>query len=328
MKKIIGLIDGDVLAYRAACIVEKRSVMVTHLPTGESKEFKTRTEFKQSQKEKHGTLDNFNEDDWKYEDIQTPENPGLAFQIMDQQIERIKDKLFASRVEIFISGSNNFRDYLPLPEKYKGNRTEMLRPIHLDICKQHLYRSYNAEISHGFESDDYLIIRGNEIIKEGDVPVLITVDKDANAYSGFCLYDFTQEIPSVISVPNDVGILYDNGKKITGLGFKFFCHQMLIGDPVDNYKPTKICGVKFGEKSSLKVLEKATTEQECLQIVIDHYKKWYPSVVEYTDWEGKLHKTDWKGLIDLYFKCVRMKSTKEDLLDFKEFASKYGVNLE
>ena len=112
------------------------------------------------------------------------------------------------------------------------------------------------------------------------------------------------------------------------IGFKFFCHQMLIGDPVDNYKPTKICGAKFGEKSSLKALEKAMTEQECLQIVIDHYKKWYPSVVEYTDWEGTLHKTDWKGLIDLYFKCVRMKSTKEDLLDFKEFASKYGVNLE
>ena len=126
----------------------------------------------------------------------------------------------------------------------------MLRPIHLDICKQHLYRSYNAEISHGFESDDYLIIRGNEIIKEGDVPVLITVDKDANAYSGFCLYDFTQEILSVISVPNDVGILYDNGKRLLVLVLNSFCHQMLIGDPVDNYKPTKICGVKF-EKNLL-----------------------------------------------------------------------------
>ena len=45
MKKIL-ILDGDSVAYRCASAAEERSIDVLHKPTGKSKVFKHRTEFK------------------------------------------------------------------------------------------------------------------------------------------------------------------------------------------------------------------------------------------------------------------------------------------
>ena len=37
-----------------------------------------------------------------------------------------------------LSGKNNFRDNLPLPSKYKGNREDMIRPLLLNDVKDYI----------------------------------------------------------------------------------------------------------------------------------------------------------------------------------------------
>ena len=51
MKKVI-ILDGDSVAYKCAAAAEQRSIDVLHKPTGKSKVFKHRTEFKKSMLER------------------------------------------------------------------------------------------------------------------------------------------------------------------------------------------------------------------------------------------------------------------------------------
>lgn len=50
--KTVLVLDGDSIAYRCSAAAERRVITVTHEPTGKSKEFKHRTEFKKSMSEK------------------------------------------------------------------------------------------------------------------------------------------------------------------------------------------------------------------------------------------------------------------------------------
>lgn len=324
MNKTVILIDGDVLAYRAAAIAEKREVEVLHKASGKTKMFKTRTEFKEFLKEKEKE---YVVEDWEFKDIQTPLGPAIAYSVMARQIERFKSELFADACEVFISGKNNFRDSLKLPKKYKGNRDEMVRPVHLRNCKKFLVDNYSAWISNGFESDDYLVIRGYHYLNLGWNPIMITVDKDANAYAGLSVYDFTQDVPEIKLLPS-FGSLWDTGKKIAGDGFLWFCFQWLLGDSTDFFSPRDLReGLRFGEKAAFKALKDCTTKEEAVKVVVDHYKLWYPDKVEYLAWDGSPVEADYKNLLQLYFKCVRMKSTAEDNLDLDSFFKKEEIDV-
>lgn len=321
MSKTVILIDGDVLAYRAAAIAEKREVEVLHKSSGKTKMFKTRTEFKEFLK---GKEKEYIPEEWEFRDIQTPEDPAIAYSVMTRQIERFKSELFADACEVFISGKNNFRDSLKLPKKYKGNRDEMIRPVHLRNCKKFLVDNYDAWISNGFESDDYLVIRGYHYLNLGWNPIMITVDKDANAYSGLSVYDFTQDVPEIKLLPS-FGSLWDTGKKITGNGFIFLCHQLLHGDPGDFYKPSELTSKKFGEKASYKLLKDCSTPKEALEVVVKTYKEWYPKDFTYESWDGDKIQGSWLQQLQLYYKCAKMKSSMEDNLDVEDLLKEYGV---
>jgi hypothetical protein len=323
MSRTVLIIDGDVIAYRAAAAIETRTIKAVHKSSAWTKAFDNRSALKEflESKEKE-----YIPEDWEIEDIQTSEEPIAAYGIMKRQIEGFKSSLFADSVEVFISGKNNFRDTLPLPQQYKGNRNHMLRPLHLRNCKKFLLENYKARVSDGMEADDYVIIRGYEVLASKDMPIIVTVDKDANAYSGLNLYDFTKEKPEVKAVPT-LGSLWDTGKKITGDGFMFFCLQMLTGDPVDHYKPTFLTNKKYGEKSAYNDLKGCKTEKEALQKVLDKYKEWYPEKFEYTAWNGEVIKSDYLHMFDLYFKCVHMKCSMDDPLDSKEFLKRFKINL-
>ena len=104
--------------------------------------------------------------------------------------------------------------------------------------------------------------------------------------------------------------------------------QMLVGDSVDGFKPTELCGVKFGEKSAMKLLEPCKTEKEVLEVVVSKYKEWYPESFEYTAWNGDRVESDWKHMLNLYHCCCRMKETKDDPLIAYDFYKRYGVTLE
>lgn len=323
MKPTIVIWDGDTLSYRACAATEKRSVEVTHVPTGKTKIFKTRTECKERLAELGKEFDPVI---YKFKDIQTPEPISHVNHIMKSQISKINDFLFADEYLICLSGKTNFRDQLPLPSKYKGNREDLLRPLNLKDAKMYLYKNHPSLLAKNREADDDLIIKGYEYQQKGYNVVLCSQDKDSRAYSGLNIYDFTQESPIVEFMP-EFGYLEDTGKKISGAGFLWFAFQWLNGDPTDNYKPSELSRKKFGEKSAYVLLKDAKTEKEAIEIVIDQYHKWYGNGVQYVDCFGETRFVKHDFLLQLYYRCARMMTHENDDLDLGKFLNKYGVQL-
>ncbi len=324
MSKVIALIDLDTPVYKAAAAVEERGIIVTHSPTGIQKSFSTRTEFKELLKSKD-KIDKLPE--YAIEDTQEAEPVENACHILNNHIKFILDSFWCDKVIYMMSGKTNFRNDLPLPTKYKSNRTA-LRPLLLKQVQTFAWKKYNAIVTQNEEPDDMQVWMGYEILKRGDIPILCTGDKDSKAYSGLSLFNPDKPEQGVQVIPNLGSIWEDEKGKVRAIGMKQYGLQQLIGDSIDGFKPTELCGVKFGEKSVLGMLEPCNTEKEVLEVIVNKYKEWYPNPFEYTAWDGKKIQSDWKHMLNLYHACCRMKETKDDPLIAYDFYKRYGVTLE
>jgi hypothetical protein len=323
--KVILLYDGDALAYRAAAVVEERKVEVTHVPTSLVRTFKTRTEFKDILKAKDKEFD---PEIYKFKDILIPQDKVNALAILKNQIKAINSQLFADEYVIALSGKSNFRDNLELPEKYKGNREAMIRPTHLKECKNYLWKSHPSILAQNEEADDVVIYKGYEYLAQGHTPIIVGMDKDSYAYGGLTLFDFTKERPEPDYIQPGLGYLEHTGKKHTGRGFKWFAFQWLVGDTTDHYCPYRLAGAYFGAASAFKLIKDCQSEQEVLDLVIKKYKEWYPAEFTYKAWDGTDVVSDAKKMLQLYFRCARMKETHDDDQDLDKFLNRYGVKYE
>ena len=326
MPKTALLIDADLLIFRSCAVAETRTVEVLHKSSGRSKVFNTRTEFKDFLKAKGME---YKPESYEFTDIQTPEPLANALHTIKTQLNKWKTKFDPDVMKVLIGGKDNFRESLPLPKKYKGNRKDMLIPIHREDSKKYLQERHQAEVIDGCETDDALIYYGYEYLKKGYDVIVCSFDKDSLAYSGLKTYDFRDDENKPVLIP-DFGHLEviekEKDKEVKGLGFIWYCQQMLTGDGTDHYRPFKVKGVKFGELSAYKVLKDTKTHKEALEAVIQQYKTVYPEPFTFVDWTGKEQTFDYLDFLKLYHKCVRMKETKEDDLDFVKFCQKYEVN--
>jgi hypothetical protein len=316
------LVDADIIAYRSAAVAEERCIEVKHKKTGRLKSFKTRTDFKDFLKSKDFP---YKQDEYEVVDIQTPEPVGHACKVVKNLIDSIQNKFKPKVLHILLGGKENFRDTLPLPSKYKGSRVDLIRPVHLQDVRNYLTTVHKAEVVHSEETDDAVIYYGYEYLKLGYDVTICTNDKDAQAYSGLKTYDFTKEDAEPKLIPGFGSLWIDDKGAVKGNGFLWYCFQHVRGDPTDNFCPYEISGKRFGEKSAYTLLKDCKSEQDALGKVIWQYKQWYPDNLQYTAWDGQVIQADYLYLADLYFKCCRMKCTKDDDLDFKKFCQNYGV---
>jgi len=323
LSRTIVIFDGDTLAYRASAAIETRSIEVTHQPTGKSKVFKNRTNFKDHMKVSEKDITH----EYLIEEKQESEPIENCLHILKSQIKNITEDLFADDYLVCLSGKTNFRDTLPLPSKYKGAREGLMRPIHLREAKGYLYKNHPSLLANNREADDDLIIKGYEYLNRCYTVILAGCDKDSYSASGLSLYDFTKDNPVVEQIPHGVGYLKDTGKKITGRGFMWLMYQWVLGDSTDNFCPYELANVRFGAKSAFKLLKDCTTETELIGTVVNQYKNWYPAPFEYTAWNGEVIQGDYKQQLQLYLKCCRMMQHEDDNLDLHSFLAKYGVTL-
>lgn len=306
----IAIIDGDIVGYRIAAANEARSINVRHIPSGREKVFKHRTEMKQSI-----DLDKFPIEQFEITDVQTPEDVSHALHTVKTTIKGILETLDTDLYEIYISGKGNFRETLPLPQKYKGNRTEMLRPLLLNEVRQYLINKYNATVVDGKEADDMLSIRQYDHLKGDEKTIAYTRDKDAFGADGWLYVPDVMDNPTLIS---GLGELYINDKgKVKGYGFKWKALQWVLGDISDAYKPTYLCGKKFGEKAAYSLLGPLKTERDVITAVRDTYKVWYPDKVEYTDQTGNMIVADYVDLAQVYFSACHMWRWESDYVDVR-----------
>lgn len=321
MSKRILILDGDSIAYKCAAANEKRSILVTHKPSGKQQEFKHRTEFKamMKQKNKEITLD------YEVEDIQTPAALKNCLRTIKQHITRIEEGLWADEVVIYCGEKDNFRKQLPLPSEYKGQRKDNIRPVHLEAAKTYLHRTWGAKAAVGYEVDDACCIHGYEQLAKGNIPLLFHYEKDQNSHNGLILVDEVDEQLIEEVIPELGELWLDKNKKVKGTGLKFLCFQWIWADPVDNYRAYECSNVKFGEKSAYDVLKDLSSVQECLLAVIQQFKTFYPDEFVYKDFRGIEHKVDYKHMLEMYYACCWMKRSKTDDSKPHLLFEQYGV---
>lgn len=318
MSKRIAIFDMDLFAYRSAAAVEERKIKVTHLATAKTKLFKTRTDFKKFLNEKDIE---YNEDKYHIEDIQIAEDVSHALNIIKLQVNKIKTAIGADMVYGFIGkGSDNFRLNLDLPKQYKGQREEMLKPLHLDKTRKFIVDNYNGGYVEGIEVDDEVIIRSHLAIAKGNDPVIITIDKDCTACVGTKFYNWMDEFPDIIEVPKFGYLDYikkDKGNnKVKGLGLNFLMYQLLHEDAADNYGVNDLHSERFGAASVVKYLNQAKTVNDLFALTEAKYQEWFGDAFTYTTHDGRTVTKNYKEILDMYFKCAYMLRSRNDTTNF------------
>jgi hypothetical protein len=147
-RKIVLLIDGDTLAFRAAAACQH----TVRSPTGMMEHF-ART--------------------WEGEAV------------LDNMIERLKRRLKADTMVFFLScpGEENWR--LAVDPTYKANRKDSVRPMLLDHLKDRLRLLYDADHLAHLEADDALGIHATDpSYYEGYRKIVVGRDKDFKTIPG------------------------------------------------------------------------------------------------------------------------------------------------
>ena len=325
-QKTILLADMDVVSFRSAAAAETRAVEVIHKASNRSKIFTTRTAFKDFLKAKNFE---YKVDDYEFIDIQSEEDISHPLHSMKMQVKKMKEIIKPDETRLFIGGSCNFRDNLPLLEKYKSNRSGSLRPVHLEECREFASRGMGAEVVNGCEVDDALYYVGKKYLEKGYKVVLATIDKDSHWHEGFHIFNFTKEDELPWLVPEFGELWVGKDKKVKGKGFLWFTFQLAYGDRVDGLNPMQVAGIKgFGEISVYEILKDCKTKQEAFDVVVNKYREWYKDSPEYTAWNAEKHVATPHFMLQLFFRGVRMMSHPNDDLDLNEFCKKEGLKYE
>lgn len=308
------VVDGDLISYKASAASETRTILVTNKDTGKTKEFANRTAFKDWGKEECKDISMYS-----IEDVQTPEPLENCLHTVKMMLQGIHEASGCKEMKVVVQGEGNFRDSLLLPTKYKSNRSENQKPIHLTEARNYLLGKYKAEQAHGQESDDVLASYAYEGYKSKQRIVQATIDKDANQCAGWLLNWDKMKEPQFIS---GLGTITKDGK---GIGRKFLYYQMVVGDPSDCYKPTELTKFKYGAASAFKDFGELTTDKECWERMKELYRSWYPEDFTYTAWNGEEVQGGWLQMMQLYADCAHMKRYEGDRLDVEITLNKMGL---
>lgn len=250
------LFDGDVLVYRAGFASEKRF----HKVECEGKSF-----FFRYKKDAKVFIKDLGDKESSLSCSQFANQEHEAKTVLDMMIKHTLKKLKTKEYKMYLTHEDieeNFRRCLS--PTYKVNRKDSLRPVHYGALREHLIESHAAAVVSGYEADDAL---GMAQSKD---TIIVSIDKDLLMVPGRHYNLNSKEV--ILSRDPGKLVLYQNGagdKRLKGFGFKWFCAQMLLGDPVDN-----IPGIKnMGPVRIYKALNGLSTEKELWSKVEQVYKE-------------------------------------------------------
>lgn len=139
------IIDGDIIAYKAAAAVEKAV--------------------------------KWDEDTWS---LWASESEGV--ESMEGQLARIVERLNGGECIFALSDGASFR--YDIYAAYKSNRKDTRKPIVLAALKQHLLANYRTYLRPRLEGDDILgILMTSSVIVPGD-KIQVSIDKDQKTIPG------------------------------------------------------------------------------------------------------------------------------------------------
>ena len=151
-KDKVVIVDADALVYRISAMCDTRSILVSR--GSKTKEFDTRTKFKEYCKSKDLDYETFT-----IEDKIVSEGLSHCLATIKRAIKNIKEGFNATEIVFFLGGSYNARTDLPLPSQYKSNRSEQIRPKHLKGAREYLAKWYNTYVVTDIEADDIVLTK-------------------------------------------------------------------------------------------------------------------------------------------------------------------------
>lgn len=310
---MIAVIDMDAIKYAAAAVGEKRTILVTHKDSGREMEFKNRTEF-YGRNKKEGWLGKRNENrtspfevnEFEITDIQVPEPVENALFVAKSSLEKTKKAIGVKEHVGFVGEGESFRVEVSTILKYKGQRANMLRPVHLDAVSDYLVTRLGAKVVTGIEADDACVIECY-----GTDNVLCAIDKDAY---GTPSRVFNPNHPEDGIVECDTfGKLWLNDKgQVKGYGRIFFYFQVANGDSIDNYKANSASKIKWAEKSAYNALKDCTNDVEARKALVGVYQHLYPDPQQVKGWRGDMIEVDWLYMLTENFNMARMMTSYKD----------------
>ena len=204
----------------------------------------------------------------------------------------------------------------------------MIRPIHLSKAKEYFCDKFGAISANGIEVDDLVLILGYEAknIQKRDV-TLSSVDKDSKQAVGLKLFDYVNPDYPIIEVKDWHTVELNAKKEFKSYGIPWLCYQWINGDLSDGFSAKQLAGIKLGDVGLYEMFKDCKYPKDNLEIVINWFKQSFGDNFSYTDWKGNTISTDWKGIMQLYYKCCKMKTSYEDRLDCFELFGIYGVKL-
>lgn len=325
------VIDGDYIKYMIASAGEKRSVEVTHTPTGKTKTFDTRTSFYGHWKKKEGGWlaetnllrmsegkKPFNIDEFSFLDVQKAEPLEFVLSSVKNHINNIVEHLKADDYQVYIGKGDSWRVEASTIFKYKSSRSKNLKPVHLEEVEKYLITFHGAKIVRGLECDDQCVI---DCTKDRS-KILVGVEKD------FMGCDINYYIHGDMQTPLDIkgfGELYLKGKSVKGHGYLWWLHQVLSGDDSDEYWANSASDKKWGEKSSYKLLVDCKNEKEAWEAVIKGYKTLYPEPKMFTGWRGDTFEIDWKYVLNENCVMSKIMTSEDYVFNLDEELDKYGI---
>lgn len=335
------VIDGDELAFVMAAACEQTLLEYVNTNNGSKHGFKNKTEFS-----KFMTGIEIPEGLFTSEMKRVAEPVAVALSQIKRKLYKLQAKFKTNRIEIYLSGDNNFRDSLPLPKdndptksgQYKGNRDPDAKPLLLNDAKEYLIKYWDAKVIHNMEADDMLATRVWDGYKTHNKIIGLTQDKDRKGNLGWW-YDYTNdpEMKKDAEYYDGLGSIWldtttNKNPKYDGFGRKWLYWQWLVGDTADNYDPRDIAkqlGIKlkrFGEGGAFKLLENLTTDKECIKAVHDQYLAWYGKErFTYTVWDETVREVDYIDVMQLYWDCAKMIRFDGDYTDIRSMLKKQGI---
>lgn len=344
------ILDADSIAYKAAAANETKSIIATD-PEGSQKVFKNRTELKA---DLAATENKFTYDMFEIRDTAEPRHSSYGQSLIREMIKGYHYRTGVVRGEIYIGGTDNFRDLIPLPMshtvtigkyagsatlggRYKGKRDDTPRPVQLKELRNWMIEELGAIVVNKQEVDDKGSIRAYEGWKASagreDAPKIIQVteDKDALQCSGWLFNPAKMTKPVLIQ---GFGELHREGKGVKGTGRLWLYFQSVYGDKVDCYHGSdlwKIDGDKqgiarqYGEMAAFDLLKDCKNDKEALSAVYGQYLTWYPEPVTYMAHDGIIYTKSALQIMDMYVECAFMRRWDGDKIDVEALLTKLGV---
>jgi len=225
------LIDGDIVAYRAASVTDGRQYIVQFDGNREEVfKYKKDADFRAVEVEGSVTL------------TFVPEPVQNAYFICAKLMEKILSDTEVETQQTYLSVGGSFRNRLV--ESYKMNRTGVRLPEHLNACKKYLEKHYDATSEPGeYEADDLMAM--DSVLGE---TIICSVDKDLRQIQGHH-YNITSGAITWVDEEES---------------WRNFYSQLLTGDSTDG-----IVGLKgVGPKTAEKILKGCHTAREMYDAVL------------------------------------------------------------